>query len=434
MSNKKLSQLPDNAAPNADGTSVAAVTASTTGGVTTYTNQIVTVRNLVKAGVQAGGVGLATVATTGSYTNLTNVPATFPPSSHTHTLSDVTNAGTIATQNANAVAITGGSVNSTTIGATTASTGAFTTLTTTSNVGVGTASPINRLHVVGDGLRIDGNGAFIPEIRLTGAPVSSREYRIGVDSSQRFYVGDAIAGTYRMAIESSGFVGIGTASPTQRLDVWGAIQATANVAQARLVTASGVGWRIVTASSGTTFDEFLIQGSTDGFATVAATPLRISTAGNVGIGTGTPAARLDVRRTNNYTVLGDGQFTSAEFGPREQNDGFCSMRYSWATYGSGNNWAMDCGSDRMTFAQTVSNARTEWMTLRSSNLGIGTNNPTISSGVGLHIGGSTMRLGTARTPASSTATGNTGEICWDSSYLYVCVAANSWRRIALTTF
>lgn len=231
-------------------------------------------------------------------------------------------------------------------------------------------------------------------------------------------------------VTTTGNVGIGTASPTQRLDVWGAIQSTANVAQARLLTASGVGWRIVTASSGTTFDEFLIQGSTDGFATVAATPLRISTAGNVGIGTGTPAARLDVRRTNNYTVLGDGQFTSAEFGPREQNDGFCSVRYSWSTYGSGNNWGMDCGSDRMTFAQIVSHTRTEWMTLRSNNLGIGTNNPTLSSGVGLHISGSTMRLGTARTPASSTATGNTGEICWDSSYLYVCTATNTWRRIA----
>ena len=84
MSNKKLSQLPDNPTPSADETSVAAVTASTTGGVTTYTNQIVTVRNLVKAGVQAGSVGLSTVATSGSYTDLANTPATFPPSSHNH--------------------------------------------------------------------------------------------------------------------------------------------------------------------------------------------------------------------------------------------------------------------------------------------------------------------------------------------------------------
>jgi hypothetical protein len=42
--------------------------------------------------------------------------------------------GTIATQNANAVAITGGSINGTTIGATTASTGAFTTATASTSV------------------------------------------------------------------------------------------------------------------------------------------------------------------------------------------------------------------------------------------------------------------------------------------------------------
>jgi hypothetical protein len=42
--------------------------------------------------------------------------------------------GTMATQNANAVAITGGTINSTTIGATTASTGAFTTLSASSTV------------------------------------------------------------------------------------------------------------------------------------------------------------------------------------------------------------------------------------------------------------------------------------------------------------
>jgi hypothetical protein len=70
----------------------------------------------------------------------------------------------------------------------------------------------------------------------------------------------------------------------------------------------------------------------------------------------------------------------------------------------------------------------------SGNVGIGTSSPTISSGVGLHISGSTLRLGTARTPASASATGNTGEICWDASYLYVCTATNTWRRIAHSTW
>jgi hypothetical protein len=38
------------------------------------------------------------------------------------------------------------------------------------------------------------------------------------------------------------------------------------------------------------------------------------------------------------------------------------------------------------------------------------------------------------TPASATATGEVGTICWDQGYLYVCTAANTWKRAALTTW
>lgn len=37
-------------------------------------------------------------------------------------------------------------------------------------------------------------------------------------------------------------------------------------------------------------------------------------------------------------------------------------------------------------------------------------------------------------PATSSATGTAGSITWDASYLYVCVSASSWRRVALSTF
>lgn len=55
--------------------------------------------------------------------------------------------GTVATQSAGSVALTGGTINGTSIGATTASTGAFTTVTTTGAVGIGTASPSTRLEI-----------------------------------------------------------------------------------------------------------------------------------------------------------------------------------------------------------------------------------------------------------------------------------------------
>jgi hypothetical protein len=70
----------------------------------------------------------------------------------------------------------------------------------------------------------------------------------------------------------------------------------------------------------------------------------------------------------------------------------------------------------------------------SGVLGVGTQVPALSSGVGIHSAGSTFRLAQSRTPASSTATGNTGEICWDTSYLYVCVATNTWRRTLHSTW
>lgn len=52
----------------------------------------------------------------------------------------------------------------------------------------------------------------------------------------------------------------------------------------------------------------------------------------------------------------------------------------------------------------------------------------------LDISGDTLRLRTARTPASATAAGNVGDICWDANFVYVCVATNTWRRAALSAW
>ncbi len=37
----------------------------------------------------------------------------------------------------------------------------------------------------------------------------------------------------------------------------------------------------------------------------------------------------------------------------------------------------------------------------------------------------------AKTPATAGAAGTPGMICWDASYIYVCIAANSWKRAAI---
>lgn len=37
-------------------------------------------------------------------------------------------------------------------------------------------------------------------------------------------------------------------------------------------------------------------------------------------------------------------------------------------------------------------------------------------------------------PASATANGSTGDIAWDTDYIYVCVTTNTWKRAALATW
>jgi hypothetical protein len=84
---------------------------------------------------------------------------------------------------------------------------------------------------------------------------------------------------------------------------------------------------------------------------------------------------------------------------------------------------------RLTFNTTAdgANTSTERMRITAAGLvGIATTAPTAT----LDVNANTLRLRTARTPASASATGNAGDICWDSSFLYICTATNTWRRIS----
>jgi len=41
---------------------------------------------------------------------------------------------------------------------------------------------------------------------------------------------------------------------------------------------------------------------------------------------------------------------------------------------------------------------------------------------------------TSTTPASAAAAGVVGTIAWDASYMYVCTATNTWKRVAIATW
>ena len=64
------------------------------------------------------------------------------------------------------------------------------------------------------------------------------------------------------------------------------------------------------------------------------------------------------------------------------------------------------------------------------HVGIGATTPTAM----LDINSDILRLRTSKTPSSGGDTGNAGDICWDSNYIYVCVATNTWKRIAISSW
>lgn len=124
------------ATPAAGGTVTSVDVSGGTTGLTTSGGPVTVSGTITLAGtlvVANGGTGATTLTgyVKGNGTSAMTASTTIPSS-------DITGLGSMATQNANNVAITGGAINGTPIGATTASTGKFTTVTATSGISGGT--------------------------------------------------------------------------------------------------------------------------------------------------------------------------------------------------------------------------------------------------------------------------------------------------------
>lgn len=67
----------------------------------------------------------------------------------------------------------------------------------------------------------------------------------------------------------------------------------------------------------------------------------------------------------------------------------------------------------------------------TQNVLIGTNTTGASK---LVVNDTSIQINNSNTPASASSTGTVGQICWDNGYIYVCVASNTWKRAAISTW
>jgi hypothetical protein len=89
-------------------------------------------------------------------------------------------------------------------------------------------------------------------------------------------------------------------------------------------------------------------------------------------------------------------------------------------------------SDSLVDFRVESNNNTHMLFIDGGNdkIGINTNNPAQI----LDINGDTIRLRSQRTIPNSNTFGEAGEICYDANYIYICIATDTWRRVAISSW
>ncbi len=228
---------------------------------------------------------------------------------------------TIATLSGTTLSYASASLTNVSIGSGTVS-GNFNAATASGNVGIGTTSPSFALDVSQSAPRIrqtattgtnssliqlvnSGGTAYVGLDSSVGGLTSA--YSLNMYHSGAYPITFSTSGTERMRIDSAGNVGIGTTSPSSKLEASGAdcvVKSSATSGYAGFYAiGSGTNNSYLFLGNTTSGEQGRITSENGGVLVFsngsgATERMRITSAGNVGIGTSTPSARVDARVAN----------------------------------------------------------------------------------------------------------------------------------------
>jgi hypothetical protein len=77
---------------------------------------------------------------------------------------------------------------------------------------------------------------------------------------------------------------------------------------------------------------------------------------------------------------------------------------------------------------------TNYLNSYNSAAGVFTGAPLGLFGSRIIVDTGVLNLNTTNTPASAAAAGTAGDIAWSTTHLYLCTAANTWKRVAVSTW
>ncbi len=167
------------------------------------------------------------------------------------------------------------------------------------NVGIGTSNPNYKLSVASS-----TNGAVWQQFSNadTGATATDGFY-VGINASEDAFVWNAentalrffTNNTEKMRISNTGNVGIGTINPNEKLEINGSIRITdGSEGAGKILVSDANGTGIWTNPSSVSDSDWVVSGNNQ-YSAVS---------GNVGIGTSSPAYRLDVREESTAAGIG----------------------------------------------------------------------------------------------------------------------------------
>jgi len=188
------------------------------------------------------------------------------------------------------------------------------TINSSGDVGIGNTGPTSKLTVFGGDMVVSTAGSATSTI---SSATSTFAHGLIVDTNSLYVMAD------------TGYVGIGTASPTTKLQVVGGSLAVGDTGQfyghtnfpdvgasAEIGYTSALGYAFVQGyNRGASYVPMKIQGSTLGLMISGAEKMTIDTSGNVGIGTTGPSELLTVFSATDPTLqIGSGSATTTIMG------------------------------------------------------------------------------------------------------------------------
>lgn len=275
------------------------------------------------------------------------------------------------------------------------------------NVGIGTTSPQEKMHVSGASnvrLEVEATDSTVAALKLTN---TVRSYASFVNASGGLNTYDYNAASVRTTLLTNGNFGIGTTTPSEKLEVGGKVY----------IESQGVAWNTTTpgttrgalhldpagngandtgnaitfgasdVSSGSTaqagiytrtdgaYGTRMYLATTDSYASGSKTRMTIYQNGNVGIGSLTPAEKLDV--VGNIKVSGNQYFNGSVI----EGDGKEIIRYSdtWLRINEDRDFSngIYCGSGilRTDGIFQVGPSGSKFVVNSIGNVGIGTTSP-----------------------------------------------------------